>query len=86
MNHIGNWEATASVDVLVAAGRRVTVDLQWYSGDPVYISFGVEAEVGKGIRLSRQFPVFSVRDHRAALDVYGVCASGQSAAGGFATA
>ncbi len=86
MNHTGNWAATDAASVLIAAGRRVTVDLQHHGGDPVFLAFGTDPVVGEGIALSRSFPMFSIRDHRAGLEVRGICESGKSATGGFATA
>lgn len=83
----GNWSAGANVATLVPVdGHRASVTLQHYSGDEIFLGFGELPEAGKGVRLSASMPMVTVTDHRAGMAVMGVCSSGKSAAGGFATA
>ncbi len=83
----GSWSATAVVSEIIPADMyRGSVTLQLYSGDPIYIAFGSDPVVGKGIRLSATFPLVVVSDHRAMLAIRVVCDAGQTASGGYATA
>lgn len=83
----GSWTADATVNTLVAADvNRGSVDLQHHSGHDVFIAFGEDPVVDEGLKLTSTFPMFSIRDHRARLAIRGICATAESATGGYATA
>ena len=81
----GNWTVTDAVSVIAEADpHRGVLTIQHYDGDKLYLGFGDEApEVGNGIRLGSAVPLVVISDHRARGKVTGICASTESATGGY---
>lgn len=82
----GDWSATEVDSIIVAADENVDeVRIQVLSGGPLYIAFGEAAVAGKGLYVA-QGGSYMVDDHRARMDIHGICGAGQVAAGGYQSA
>ena len=80
----GNWSANDSNKIIVPANdARTELVIQHRGGDPVYLGFGEPAEGGKGITISEAMPMYVINSYLSEREVYGLCASGDSANGGY---
>jgi len=82
----GNWSATATDSIIVAADEYVgEVRIQVLSGGPIYLGFGEAAVAGKGLFVV-QGGSYMVDDYRANLAIHAICGVGVTATGGYQTA
>ena len=82
---VDSYSATATDSVIKTAGTHDTVvEIQWHSGDPMFINFGAVAVVDKGIKIHSGAPYYRVEsgDPRLLLDIHGICDTGETQSGG----
>ena len=84
----GAWAATAADSILLAAdGSRQSIEIQFFSGDAVFLGFGEAGTVDEGIKLFSDAPYYRIPpgDYRASLAIHGICDGAGTAAGGYVT-
>jgi hypothetical protein len=82
---VDSYAATAVDSVIHAAGTHDSdVEIQWHSGDPMFINFDATAVENKGIKIWSGAPYYKIAsgDPRLLQDVHAICAAGGTQAGG----
>jgi len=83
---IAAYAATAADSVIrTAGGHDNTVEIQYHSGDPMFINFGDDvAVVDEGIKIFAGAPYYQIKsgDPRLLLDIHAICDGAGTQAGG----
>ncbi len=82
---VDSYTATAADSVIHTAGTHDSdVEIQWHSGDPMFLNFDATAVVNKGIKIWSGAPYYKIAsgDPRLLQDVHAICDTAKTQAGG----